>query len=135
MIGSYILVIKIVRNKEFIIGKKGKYLFLKGFYIYVGSALNSIENRVKRHLNKKKNFHWHIDYLLQYGKIIAIFIRESELKEECIISKKLEDKFISIPGFGCSDCKCKSHLFYILKDRIDTVMNELKMKSFYNEKI
>jgi Uri superfamily endonuclease len=112
MKGSYILLIKLENNQKIKISKLGNILFKKGFYIYIGSALNGLEQRINRHFKINKKLHWHIDYLLQFGKIIDSFYKESNLKEECNIAKKAEEKLFFIPGFGCSDCACRSHLFY-----------------------
>ena len=112
MKGSYILFIKLNNNQNIKYGKKEKFVFKKGYYIYVGSALNSLESRIERHLrniNKKK--FWHIDYLLIYGQILNIFYKENRYREECDIANLLKEKFLPIPKFGSSDCKCTTHLF------------------------
>jgi Uri superfamily endonuclease len=41
MKGSYILFIKLNNNQNIKYGKKEKFNFKKGYYIYIGSALNS----------------------------------------------------------------------------------------------
>ena len=111
MKGSYILLMELDKDSTIKVGKLGKIHFKKGFYAYVGSALNGLEQRIERHKRSNKKLHWHIDYFLKYAKIIDIFYRESEEKEECEIANKFE-KLDVITDFGCSDCKCKSHLFY-----------------------
>jgi Uri superfamily endonuclease len=127
MKGSYILLIELNKNKEIKIGKFGNIQFNKGFYFYIGSALNGLENRLNRHFKVDKKNHWHIDYLLEYGKIINAYYKESNFREECNIVQKFENKFLSIPDFGCSDCKCKSHLFYT--DKLKLIEN-LDLSSF-----
>lgn len=134
MKGSYILVIKLKENKTLRIGKLGKIYFKKGFYLYVGSALNSLEKRIQRHLKKDKKTHWHIDYLLQHAKIINVFYKENNKREECNIVKKLDKKVSSITGFGCSDCKCGSHLFYSSKNNIMPLVVEIKLQQYLNAK-
>lgn len=65
MKGSYCLIINVEKDTKIKIGKKlGIINFKKGCYVYVGSAMNSLESRVKRHLSDNKKKHWHIDYLL-----------------------------------------------------------------------
>jgi Uri superfamily endonuclease len=110
MKGCYILVIEIEKDKKIKIGKREIY-FKKGYYAYVGSAMNGIEKRLERHLRKEKRKKWHIDYLLEKGKIKKIFYKESKFKEECNIARRF-NSFEFIPKFGSSDCRCKSHLFY-----------------------
>lgn len=62
---SYCLIINIKKDTEIKIGKKLGFInFKKGCYVYVGSAMNCLESRVKRHLSDNKKKHWHIDYLL-----------------------------------------------------------------------
>jgi len=36
------------------------------------------------------------------------------VKEECRLAEKIRCMYGAIPtiGFGCSDCKCESHLYY-----------------------
>lgn len=41
-----------------------------------------------------------------------VIFGESEKRKECDIAKKLSNEFPSVKNFGCSDCKCDSHLFY-----------------------
>ena len=115
MKGTYCLIIKINKNIKARIGALGKISFKKGYYIYVGSALNNLEKRISRHLRKKKKKFWHIDYLLENKnvKIVEIIYKVSNKKEECRIAKKLIKIGKPIENFGSSDCKCKSHLFKI----------------------
>ncbi|MCS7123638.1 MAG: GIY-YIG nuclease family protein [Candidatus Aenigmarchaeota archaeon] len=114
MRGSYILVIKCTKNCKVKVGSLGNIYFRKGFYFYIGSALNNIEKRIHRHLKKRKKIFWHIDYLTtnKNFKILKAIYKKSKNREECKISKILMKKFKFIKKFGCSDCKCKSHLFY-----------------------
>jgi len=112
MKGSYILIIKLDRDKKIKVGKLGDIRFKRGYYLYVGSALNGLEGRLKRHLSKNKRMHWHVDYLLNEGRIVNIYVKIGERKEECEIASYFSRKYHSIDDFGSSDCKCKSHLFF-----------------------
>lgn len=109
MKGSYILILKVEKDIVAEIGKLGILPFKKGYYAYVGSALNGLEQRITRHLRKKKKFHWHIDYFFDKTRIKEIWYEEGG--EECETANVLSS-FHSIKNFGCSDCTCKSHLFY-----------------------
>ena len=111
MKGTYVLLMKLQNDSTFRIGKRGEQTFVNGYYLYVGSALNGLDQRIQRHLRKKKKMHWHIDYLLQHAEIIAVLYKESTTREECTIAETLRNKLNIIPGFGCSDCSCTSHLF------------------------
>ncbi|MEO2117028.1 MAG: DUF123 domain-containing protein [Methanocaldococcus sp.] len=111
--GTYILKIKLKEGKKIKFGKIDRF-FKKGYYFYVGSAYgNSInlKNRIERHLRDDKKMHWHIDYLLKFGKVEEIYITNE--KVECEVANEFIKKFDFVENFGCSDCKCKSHLFYL----------------------
>lgn len=130
MKGSYLLLLELKENNMLSIGKHNKIMFNKGFYLYAGSALNGLEQRIQRHFRKQKKMHWHIDYLLQHAKIKSVFYKENNIREECNIAKELDKKLILVPGFGCSDCTCKSHLFYGTTGDIMNAINELEMNPY-----
>lgn len=122
MQGSYALILKCSSNVCLPIGSLGKRCFSKGIYVYVGSAFGqnqSIESRVSRHtelsFSGKGSIHWHIDYLLSSNEFELIGYNEfpSDSRNECDVADELmkkSDSFLS--EFGCSDCGCKSHLFF-----------------------
>ncbi|MCW4023856.1 MAG: GIY-YIG nuclease family protein [Candidatus Bathyarchaeota archaeon] len=112
--GIYVLVIEIDKPIEIKIGKLGTRTFQKGIYAYVGSAQNNLEQRVKRHLSKEKRLFWHIDYLLndEAAKVTKVHYLEKGKADECKIAQLISENALSIEGFGCSDCNCKSHLFH-----------------------
>ena len=121
MKGCYCLIIHLDETSEIKIGKKlGKILFKKGYYVYVGSAMNSLESRIKRHLSDDKKLHWHIDYLLKHTEITDIIINVSDKKVECELSCYIASKTTGIQNFGCSDCDCESHLYYF-KNRNEAI--------------
>lgn len=115
MKGIYILLIEISRKIYAKIGALGKTAFEKGVYAYIGSAQNRLEKRVARHMSKNKKLFWHIDYLLKnsFVKIIRVFYKNSKKSVECRIADYFAKTEDLIPGFGCSDCRCKAHLFRI----------------------
>jgi Uri superfamily endonuclease len=84
----------------------------KGFYVYIGSALSGLEKRVGRHLSSVKKCHWHIDYLLKAARIINIICAETTEGKECALARISSQRLPAIRGFGSSDCKCPSHLFF-----------------------
>ena len=109
---SYQLFIIVTKEIELKVGKLGKFIFPIGSYVYTGSAKKNIDKRIERHLSKKKNLHWHIDYLLNSDAVQIINIKKSRMTE-CSLNKKTKGTII-INGFGSSDCNlcCKSHLKY-----------------------
>ena len=112
MKGSYILFFSVDSIRHITVGRRGTIEFKPGCYAYAGSALNSLERRIERHYRTEKKLFWHIDYLLEHAVIIKDFRIESPLKLECTIARSLSQKMEHVPGFGCSDCSCSSHLFY-----------------------
>lgn len=112
MKGTYILLTRLSDNKEIGIGKRGLIHFEKGWYVYVGSALNSLEKRILRHMRSEKKMHWHIDYFLQFASIESVYYKEGNNRDECDVSLYLSRFFNGVDQFGCSDCSCKSHLYY-----------------------
>ena len=131
MKGSYVLLIELKKNKQIIIGKQGEFFFKKGFYVYVGSALNGVEHRIQRHLRKQKKKHWHIDYLLTKSTIRYVFVQEKSSRQECYLAHHFEKKCQSIPSFGCSDCSCTSHLFTSSLKQLGSLIESLKMDKYY----
>lgn len=127
MKGSYVLVMEMTKDKKIHIGKKGQVMFPTGWYVYIGSAMNSIEKRVKRHFSKEKKHHWHIDYLLDYAQLRKAFYKESDEWEECKIAGLFAAECKSIPAFGSSDCSCDSHLFYGNKKKLGRLIKNAEM--------
>lgn len=114
---TYCLIIKLNNDETITIGKIGEIDFKKGYYVYIGSALNSLEGRIKRHLRDEKKLFWHIDYLLASpnSEVEEVIFERSNAKWECEIAREIALSGLSINYFGCSDCKCDSHLFYFEK--------------------
>lgn len=133
--GSYLLVIWLNDAKQIMVRKLGYVNFSRGWYIYVGSALSGVHQRVKRHMRISKKLHWHIDYLLLYAEIIDVYYFESVNRIECEIAGFLSANCETVKGFGCSDCKCNSHLFFCrLKEPLEVIslfdeMKKLKIET------
>ena len=101
------------------IGKIGSINFKKGYYVYIGSAMDSLESRIRRHLSDEKKLHWHIDYLLEKSEITDVIYNENK-KVECELSQYIAQKTDGVKDFGCSDCECESHLYYF-KNRNEAI--------------
>ena len=115
MKGIYVLIIQLSEDIAVNVGAIGKITFKKGLYAYVGSAQTNLEKRIGRHFRKDKSKFWHIDYLLDNdaAKIAKVFFKNENKTAECTIAKAISEKGELIRDFGCSDCNCNSHLFYI----------------------
>ena len=113
--GGYILLIAHDKNATITVGKLGTFSLSSGYYLYCGSARGGIPQRVNRHLREKKRVHWHIDYLLQYARIVEVWYLETENRVECLFAQAasgLPQAKVLVPGFGSSDCRCPAHLIY-----------------------
>lgn len=119
--GIYVLEIYVKNTKELTIGSLPKTEY-SGHYLYVGSALGpGGYKRVSRHLEVARGVrsggHWHVDYLLDAGKVVNIWLLPTDEKLECKLARELADTLPEpVEGFGASDCGCYSHLFE-LSDR------------------
>jgi len=131
MKGIYVLLISLSKDAKLHIGSLGVIAFRKGLYAYVGSAQNSIDKRVARHFSRRKKKFWHIDYLLssKHAKILAVYFKIASKKEECQIARLLSKQELFVPGFGCSDCACCSHLFIVRNQKIFSRFGLKLMKS------
>jgi Uri superfamily endonuclease len=112
MKGVYALILELSSDERIHVGKLGEISFRKGYYAYIGSAQRNIEPRIERHLRLKKKLHWHIDHLTSHAKVLEVYGIEGDKRMECNIAHRLKKHLESVEGFGCSDCRCSSHLFY-----------------------
>ncbi|MHC1627692.1 MAG: GIY-YIG nuclease family protein [Candidatus Nezhaarchaeales archaeon] len=114
--GVYTIIISLQSDVEIRIGSLGNIKIKKGFYAYTGSGLGkgalSLRSRVLRHLKRNKRLKWHVDYLTSndVARIIGVVASEAEKEFECKIASHLNEHSRYIKRFGCSDCKCASHL-------------------------
>lgn len=110
--GCYILILRLDEDTPIMTGGLGEVLFRKGYYLYAGSARKALTKRMERHGRKRKKLFWHIDYLRErafFHKVLAI---RTQSDIECALASDLKRvSRWSVPGFGCSDCSCVSHLF------------------------
>lgn len=117
-------------GKDIVVGKLGCISFPPAFYAYVGSAMGGFSTRLAHHLRKEKKLHWHIDYLLEQADIREVILCRSEKKIECFLAQALAREFPSVSGFGSSDCKCQSHLYFArgnnsLKAKVTEAINRV----------
>ena len=115
--GSYALVVALDRPHSITIGRRGKFHFPAGFYVYLGSALGpgGLAARLTRHLGFEKRRHWHIDYLLgsKHAHVVQVWAVKSAARLECKWARaamRLPGASIVVPRFGASDCRCPTHL-------------------------
>lgn len=110
--GDYLVIMEMEEEKTLSIGSKGLMTFPKGWYVYVGSAKKNLAARLARHQRKRKKMHWHIDYLRQHCNVTAVIpIRTADDLEHDLAQAVASIAGWAIPGFGCTDCNCNSHLY------------------------
>ncbi len=115
--GTYIVILHLPEEKKIEIGQLGKFRFTKGYYAYVGSAFGNggLQQRISHHINGTEKPHWHIDYLREHAEPVEIWFTESRNNQEHTWAKILTNMpggNFFLNGFGSSDCKCVSHLYY-----------------------
>lgn len=117
--GAYCLCISVSADIEVNVGALGLLAFPRGRYVYVGSALNSLEPRIARHIRTSEGAHrvahWHIDYLLREpaAALDHVYYAESGERLECLLAARVAEHGEPVEGFGCSDCGCRSHLYRV----------------------
>ena len=80
--------------------------------MYVGSAMNGLSARISRHLKRRKNKRWHIDYLLDIARNIVGLPIVAATNIESSVAKLLFDSYVPYAkGFGASDSPMDTHLF------------------------
>ncbi len=115
--GIYCLILK-TNGATLPVGALGEVAFPAGWYIYVGSALGPGGlARVQRHIrvHQREKDHrprWHIDRLLTDSRFVftTAVCGETTERLECTLAHLLGGQ--GIRGFGCSDCRCTTHLLY-----------------------
>jgi Uri superfamily endonuclease len=113
--GTYVLVLYLPRAQTIRVGKLGAFKFPRGYYIYIGSALNGLAQRVARHLRPDKKRFWHIDYLLAHVQVKQVWTHQGDDRLECLWARAalaLPRARVIAPRFGASDCDCSTHLVY-----------------------
>jgi len=117
--GSYIIILRLKRDRRLTIGGLGAVKVRKGYYLYVGSAKANLTKRVERHQSLRKKLFWHIDHLRAVADFhAALPIRASEDLECDIASALGKIAGWHVPRFGSSDCSCDSHLFGMAEDPV-----------------
>lgn len=118
--GTYILILYLDSPACVVVGALGAFDLDAGYYLYVGSALNGLAGRLRRHCRTGgKKLYWHIDYLRAHTALIDIWWRVSAERLECdwaTAVRSLPGVSEPVAGFGASDCQCSSHLFHLTSE-------------------
>jgi Uri superfamily endonuclease len=114
------------------VGALGEIEFRRGWHIYVGSALGSgglarLERHIALSRDRNKRPKWHVDWL-SVNPAFSLRTTVHALTEErleCRLAETIGSP--DIPGFGCSDCNCPSHLFYRRSNPVDEIKTAFRM--------
>ncbi|KPV64872.1 MAG: hypothetical protein AOA65_0718 [Candidatus Bathyarchaeota archaeon BA1] len=139
--GIYTLVIFLSKEARLEVGRLGIQRFPRGYYTYTGSALGggvqSLSQRISRHLRKGKPKRWHIDFFLAHksATVTTVIAAQVDEKMECEMNRYIKKEGgakIPVMGFGSSDCKknCESHLLYFGEEDI-----KQKIAMLYEKKL
>jgi len=110
--GTYTLLVQLDRRVTLEVGALGEVTLEPGWYGYTGSALGTGGfSRLDRHREvasgERDVRHWHVDYLLGHEATTVRGDVRTAGDVECAVARQLPT---AVPGFGCSDCDCTSHL-------------------------
>jgi Uri superfamily endonuclease len=116
------------RDCAITVGKLGRIDFRAGTYAYCGSAMAGYRGRVGRHFSRVKKLRWHIDYLIEVAEPVSAFLVAGGEGMECALGRLLSglEGSLPVPGFGSSDCRCTSHLFWIEESSIPSLAEGIK---------
>lgn len=113
--GTYALILYNDESRTVSIGKLGEFCVSRGYYVYTGSAFGpgGLAARVGRHLKHGKPLRWHIDYLTACLPVVRVWHTRHPDPRECLWAGHFQTLggTVPVPGFGSSDCRCRSHLF------------------------
>lgn len=117
--GTYVLVFKAAQQCKVRIGALGTGDFPAGYYVYVGSAHGGggLRARVGRHLAYDKPLRWHMDYLRPELQAHAVWWQAcpTRLEDAWVEHMPALGVSSSMHGFGASDSRHGSHLFYCVR--------------------
>ena len=133
--GTYALILQCYASKAIQVGRWGQLDLQPGYYIYVGSAFGAggVRARVSRHLRTEARKHWHIDFLRAHVRPVEarISYEAEHLEHEWAGILLNMPGMTPIRGFGCSDCKCYSHLFFSMNMPEGNWGSPVEVKQFF----
>lgn len=117
--GAYVLLVRLAEPWAGTVGRLGLVDLPAGTVAYVGSAMGGLDARVARHLRREKPLRWHIDALTASCAPLGAVAVASEARIECRLAAAMARTgwLLGPRGFGCSDCRCITHLFLGGEDR------------------
>ena len=130
--GTYVLVITLGSDLTTEVGALGTLSFPAGVYLYTGSALGGLDQRVSRHIRHEKTVKWHIDRLTVAADSVIAYESYPDYVPECELASMAGDCGMvpSVDGFGCSDCSCRTHLFRLTDGSLDLLISRARLEPF-----
>ena len=130
--GTYVLVITLGSDLTTEVGALGTLSFPAGVYLYTGSALGGLDQRVSRHIRHEKTVKWHIDRLTVAADSVIAYESYPDYVPECELASMAGDCGMvrSVDGFGCSDCSCRTHLFRVTDGSLDLLISRARLEPF-----
>ena len=130
--GTYVLAVTLGSPADIRVGALGILHFDSGLYIYVGSAMGGLDQRLSRHLRRDKPLRWHIDYLTSAADSAEAFESYPDFIPECELARMAEASGMvpAAKGFGCSDCDCLTHLFRATEGQLAALVSSAGMIRF-----
>ena len=130
--GTYVLVITLGSDLTTEVGALGTLSFPAGVYLYTGSALGGLDQRVSRHIRHEKTVKWHIDRLTVAADSVIAYESGPDYVPECELASMAGDCGMvpSVDGFGCSDCSCRTHLFRVTDGSLDLLISRARLEPF-----
>ena len=130
--GTYVLVITLGSDLTTEVGALGTLSFPAGVYLYTGSALGGLDQRVSRHIRHEKTVKWHIDRLTVAADSVIAYESYPDFIPECELASMAGDCGMvpSVDGFGCSDCSCRTHLFRVTDGSLDLLISRARLEPF-----
>lgn len=114
--GTYALLYSCKKHARVNVGRLGSVRLQPGSYVYVGSALGpgGLPARIAHHRTATSAPHWHIDYLRPHARLEQIWFSYGPERREHEWAAAMQAVLGGepVPGFGSSDCRCHSHLFF-----------------------
>lgn len=130
--GTYVLAIVLDSDRDIRVGALGTFHFPAGMYCYTGSAMAGLDQRLSRHLRRDKTLRWHVDYLTSVADDVRAVESYPDPIPECVLAKMAEECGMEpfVEGFGCSDCRCRTHLFSCDPDSVARLVEAGGLVSF-----
>jgi Uri superfamily endonuclease len=115
--GTYALILSCASNARIHVGRLRTMQLQRGYYVYLGSALGpgGLRARIAHDRKPSPRPHWHIDYLRVHSRLHGIrFSYDARRREHqwARVMRTVRGAKIPLPGFGASDCDCRSHLYF-----------------------